>query len=240
MTSVAYYKGRLSELLLEPYQNATARLACPPAAAPKPGEYLQAFDPSNALEAVATSVFAAGPVERTEDGEASLLILAVLPEGWQPGTQLELRGPLGQGFELPRRAQRVALAALGAGPGRLLPLVTPALGQRAEVVLCCDTPLRALPMAVEVRGLDGLPEALVWADYVALDVPLEEVDQLTSCLSRVPRHVSGQALVFSPMPCGGLAQCGVCTLSTPKGMWLACEEGPVFQISQIVDLSIGR
>ena len=234
MTSVAYYKGRLSELLLEPYQNATARLVCAPEAAPKPGQYLQAFDPQDEEQAVATSLFAAGAIDKL-DGEASLPILAPLPESWQPGTQLQLRGPLGRGFELPRRAQRVALSALGGSPGRLLPLVSPALRQRAEVVLCCDTPVRELPIAVEVQGLDGLQEALRWADYVALDVPLEEMEQLAGLLSRVPRQVKGQVLVFSPMPCGGLAQCGVCTVTAKKGAWLACENGPVFELSQLAD-----
>lgn len=229
---MGHYKGRLSELLLEPYQNATARLVCAPEAAPKPGQYLHAFDPANELEAVATSLFAAGMAESVDSGEVSLPVLAELPDSWQPGTDLQLRGPLGQGFELPKRAQRVALGALGSSPGRLLPLVSPALRQRAEVVLCCDASVRELPMAVEVQGLDGLPEALRWADYVALDVPVEDVEQLGGLLLRVPRQVRGQVLVFSPMPCGGLAQCGVCTV---KGTRLACEDGPVFELSQLAD-----
>jgi NAD(P)H-flavin reductase len=233
MTSMRHYKGRLAELLLEPYQNATARLACPQEAAPKPGQYLQAFDPSDELEAVTTELFAAGAVDRGQAGEVSLPIQAALPESWQPGTLLQLRGPLGRGFELTRRAQRVALVALGGNPGRLLPLVTPALRQQAEVVLCCDAPVRELPMAVEVQGLDGLPEALRWADYAAMDLPLEEVDQLPAFLSRVPRQVHGEALVFTPMPCGGRAQCGVCTVTTAKGARLACEEGPVFSLGEI-------
>lgn len=229
---MGHYKGRLSELLLEAYQNATARLVCPPEAAPKPGQYLQAVDPQDEEQAVATSLFAAGIAEHVDSGEVSMPVLAALPESWQPGTQLQLRGPLGQSFELPKRAQRVALGALGGSPGRLLPLVSPALRQRAEVVLCCDAPVRELPMAVEVQGLDGLPEALRWADYVALEMPVEEVEQLSRLLSRVPRQVRGQILVLSPMPCGGLAQCGVCTV---KGTRLACEDGPVFELSQLAD-----
>ena len=231
---MGHYKGRVAEFLLEPYQNATARLAIPPQAVPRPGQYLQAWSPNDELEAVPRSLFAAGPVERKSATEVSLPVLAALPASWQPGTPLNLRGPLGRGFELPRRARRVALAALGSSPGRLLPLVPAAIKQGAEVVVCCETPVRELPLAVELRGLDGLAEALRWADFVVLDVPLESLERLNGKLSRIPRTVSGQVLVLTPMPCGGLAKCGVCSLATESGARLACEDGPVFELGQLV------
>ena len=231
---MGHYKGRVAELLLEPYQNATARLAIPPQATPRPGQYVQAWSPNDELEAIPRSLFAAGPAERRSAAEVSLPILAALPTGWQPGTQLNLRGPLGRGFDLPRGAHRVALAALGSSPGRLLPLVPAAIKQGAEVVVCCETPVRELPLAVELRGLDGLAEALRWADFVVLDVPLESLERLNGKLSRIPRTVSGQVLVLTPMPCGGLAKCGVCSLATESGARLACEDGPVFELGQLV------
>lgn len=235
MASVGHYKGHLTEVLLEAYQNATARLTCPPEAAPKPGQYLLAFDPSNEMEVVPTALFAAGEVEPAAAGSTSLPILAALPAGWQPGVELSLRGPLGRGFELPRRAQRVALAGLADNPGRLLPLVGLALRQGADVVMCCQRQPKGLPLAVEVRGLDSLPEALRWADYVAVDVPIEGIEILSGHLSRIPRVVLGQALVFTPMPCGGLAQCGVCTLAKRSGGWLLCEDGPVMELNQLAN-----
>ena len=62
----------------------------------------------------------------------------------------------------------------------------------------------------------------------------KEVDQLAAMLSRVPRQVRGEVLVVTPMPCGGRAQCGVCTVATAKGAKLACEEGPVFPLAEIL------
>ncbi|MEX2143486.1 MAG: hypothetical protein WD740_02735 [Anaerolineales bacterium] len=224
----------MAELLLEAYQNASVRIDMPLQAAPKAGQFIQAWTPHDELAVVPISLFATTPPERRPGTEISFSCLAELPESWQPGTELLLHGPLGRGFELPRRSQRVALAALGSSPGRLLPLVQPALQQRAEVVLCCDAQVRELPLAVEVRSLDFLVEALRWADFVAVDAPLEELDTLSGLLSRIPRAISGQALVFSPMPCGGMAQCGVCSLTTRSGVRLACEDGPVLELSQLV------
>ena len=40
-----------------------------------------------------------------------------------------------------------------------------------------------------------------------------------------------QALVRTPMPCGALADCGVCTVRTSRGPKLACKDGPVFDLS---------
>lgn len=158
-----------------------------------------------------------------------------VPPDWGPGTPLQLRGPLGHGFQLPERAKRVALAALDGSPGRLLPLVDAALQQHAEVVVCCDTTVREQPLAVEVQGLDELTRVIRWADYLAVDVSLEKVDELPAHLgTRIAKATAAQALVLAPMPCGGLAQCGVCSLATGNGPRLACEDGPVFELSQLL------
>jgi dihydroorotate dehydrogenase electron transfer subunit len=231
---MAHYKGRLAEILLEPYQNAAGRIACPVAAIPQPGQYLQAHDPSDPLEVIPTSIFAAGESSRSRSGEASFPAAGPLPPDWQPGTQLRLRGPLGHGFQLPTKLRRLALAAIGGGPARLLPLVTERV---AEVVLFCDSQVGELPMSVEIQGLDALPSALAWADFLAFDIPLDKLDELATNLGvkeRLPRSLSGQALVLAPMPCGGLAQCGVCALATRSGARLACENGPVFDLHELI------
>lgn len=231
---MAHYKGRLAEILLEPYQNAAARITCALAAIPQPGQYLQAHDPNDPMEVVPTSIFAAGGSTRFRNGEASFTVAGPLPSTWQPGTQLQLRGPLGRGFELPTKLKRLALAAIGGSPARLLPLVTE---RAAEVVLFCDSQVGELPMSVEIQGLDTLPSALAWADSLAIDVPLDKLDELTTYLGvkeRLPGALLGQVLVVAPMPCGGLARCGVCALATRDGDKLACEDGPVFDLADFV------
>src|SRR5690606_1953198 len=92
-----HYTAQLSALLLERYQNAAARLQLPTAALPRPGQYLQAHDPADGLAAVAVQLFAAGHMPPEPEGNiAELAVAGPLPAGWQPGTQLRLRGPLGR------------------------------------------------------------------------------------------------------------------------------------------------
>ncbi len=231
---MAHYKGRLAEILLEPYQNAAGRIACPVVAFPQPGQYLQAHDPNDPLEVIPSSIFTAGESSISRSGEASFPIAGPLPASWQPGTQLQLRGPLGRGFEPPTKIRRLALAAISGRAARLLPLVTDRV---AEVVLFCDSQVGELPMSVEIQSLDALPNALAWADFLAIDIPLDKLDELSTHLGvkeRLPRSLQGQVLVLAPMPCGGLAQCGVCALAAKNGAKLACEDGPVFDLHELI------
>lgn len=228
---MGHYNGRLIEILLEPHQNAAGRIACPPGAAPKPGRYLQAHNPDDPLEVIPSSFFIAGEISHAPDDEVSFPVAGQLPPTWQPGTNLKLRGPLGNGFALPPRAKRIALAALAESPARLLGLMPQAKHQDAEIALFCDAPLGELPLSVELHGLEALPRALMWADYLALDLALDNWDDLFSYLGQsLPRSLPAQALVIAPMPCGGLANCGVCALTTSKGTKLVCEDGPVFEL----------
>lgn len=235
---MAHYKGRLVEVLLERYQNATARIACPPAALPRPGQYLQAYDPNDQLMTTPISLFPTGNVERSKNGlEVSVTLLGHIPIDWEPGAELALRGPLGRGFELPERVRRLALVALGVSPGTLLPLIPVALERGAEMAMFCDSPLRELPAAIEVRGLEAAGEAIGWADCLAVDIEQGNIDDLGQRLGirdRLPRALTAQVLVRGQMPCGGLAKCGVCALATNKGELLACEDGPVFELRAVI------
>lgn len=231
---MAHYKGRIVEILLEGYQNAAARLSCPEVALPRPGQYLQAHQADDPMEVAPTSLYAAGETQ-TLMGEISLPVSGNLPAAWQPGTELLLRGPLGRGFELPKRAHRVALVALDRNPGRLLPLVGEAIEQGAGITLFSDTESGDLPLSVEQQGLKDLPSGIRWADYLAADVPVEKVEELDSIFrSKIPAALGTQILVAAPMPCGELAQCGICTVRTQRGPRLACEDGPVFKLQDLV------
>jgi hypothetical protein len=233
---VAHYKGVLAEILLEAYQNATARLYCPTEAVPRAGQYLQVWSPADELKVVPASVFLSGKVTMQRN-EIAIPIDAPLPESWQPGTELQLRGPLGRGFELPKRAKRVVLAALAGSPGRLLPIAAQALDQGAQVVLCTKGQASdTSPLEIEVRALGEVNGLLGWADYLAIDVRLEEMEGLGQVFgeSRLPRALTAEALVLSPMPCGGLAQCGVCAVETSAGQLHLCENGPVIDLNLLL------
>jgi hypothetical protein len=232
---MAHYKGRIAEILLEAYQNAAGILACPSEAAPKPGQYLQAHNPNDPMQVVPTSLFAAGEIAHDSSSIVRLPIAGPIPQSWQPGTELLLRGPLSHGFSVPRLARRFALIALDRNPGRLLPLVSQGIQQGAGITFLHDGPSGNLPVAVEEQPLEGLAKSIQWADYLAVDIPLDRIEDLRSIFTlRIPAALNAEALVAAPMPCGGMAKCGVCTVRTNKGPQLPCEDGPVLKLKELV------
>jgi dihydroorotate dehydrogenase electron transfer subunit len=110
-------------------------------------------------------------------------------------------------------------------------LIAPALKQNAEVVVVCDTRIEGMPEVVEVQPLKALEDALQWADYAALDAGREKLNQLRERLGGMSPFASkgeAQVLIRSPMPCGALADCGVCALTVRHDWKMICRDGPVF------------
>ena len=178
-----------------------------------------------------TPLFTAG---MDEDG---FLVAPPVPSTWDPGSRLELRGPIGRGLRLPDRAFHLALIAIGETPARLLPFAAQALDQpETTVALFTDASLPWLPAALEVQSLQNISEALGWADFLAIDMPLSSLAGLRPTLGlgageRLP--CPGEFLIETPMPCGGLADCGACAVPARRGWKLACKDGPVFDINEI-------
>lgn len=228
--------GFIEEIYLEGCR--AARISCPPALVPAPGQYLLATANSDADAALAQPVYSAGACP------GGFYAAPPLPDRWLPGAGLNLRGPLGHGFSLPASARQVALAAFDGNCARVLALLEPALAQKAGVVLLTDQPPAGLPAALEILPLAALPETAVWAAYLAIELHRERLSQLLNLLpgrfksgcarenSIPPRSGCAQVLVDTPMPCGGLAKCGVCAVSLRPGVEfkLACKDGPVFDL----------
>lgn len=217
--------GRIAELILED-GCLYAHIACPDSLIPGPGQYVLASQGLDSLLPV--------PIFHTDSAAQGFIGQA--PASWRPGDELFLRGPLGRGFALPASARRVGLVAFDSPPSRLRGLVQPALRQGASLVLLCDSSADHLPDDVEVQPISTLGEILHWADFIALDVYRDNLKQLVETLrkQRPFQAWSGaQILVRVPMPCGGLADCGVCALTTRSGWQLACKDGPVFNVTEI-------
>jgi dihydroorotate dehydrogenase electron transfer subunit len=226
--SVKQGTGELVELYLESGQTA-GKLLCPQNLIPKPGQYSLAHDGSDAPLPV--PVFSAGSVP------GGFLAAPPLPSTWHPGMKLALRGPLGHGFSLPESARCVGLLALGTTVARLRPLLATALELNAAVVLVSDLKLTDFPPEVEIRPLSGLKDIIMWADFLAIDILRESLPGLQEMLGineQVKVTVEAQVLVATPMPCGGIAECGVCAVSARRGWKIACKDGPVFSLQELV------
>ncbi|HJS20429.1 MAG TPA: hypothetical protein VJ785_16895 [Anaerolineales bacterium] len=218
-------RGRILELSLED-GNRYVRISCPDTLVPLPGQYLLASDGSDSLLPV--------PIFYTDSAPQGFIGTAA--DSWEPGDMLHLRGPLGHGFALRVSARKVALIAFDNSPSRLRGLIQPALKQQALVVLLCETGADHLPDEVEVQPLSALRDILGWADFIALDVGrgnLDDLKQKLGEMAHLPALGEAQVLVRTPMPCGGVADCGVCAV-TMKSEWrLACKEGPVFDLREV-------
>ena len=215
-------KGQVLELVLEDGVR-QLRLSCLPSLIPSSGQYLLAGDESDAPLPV--------PLFHTDSAPQGFIAAGSIPDSWRPGVTLGLRGPMGRGFGLPDSARKVGLIALNDSPARLRGLIRPALQQGAAVVLVCESNPEHLPDEVEVQPLSALQDIVEWSDYLACDVEREKVDQLRERLGRLGQLVVGkdmQVLVYTPIPCGGVAECGVCAVKIKSTWQLACKDGPVF------------
>ena len=220
-------KGQVLELILEDGVR-HLRVACPTSLIPSPGQYLLAGDESDALLPV--------PLFHTDSAPQGFIAAGSIPDSWHPGITLGLRGPLGRGFGLPASARKVGLIALNDSPARLRGLIRPALQQGAAVVVVCESNPEHLPDDVEVQPLSALQDIVEWSDYLAFDVDREKLDQLQEPPRRLRQFAAGknmQVLVHTPIPCGGVAECGVCAVKLKSTWQFACKDGPVFDWTEV-------
>jgi hypothetical protein len=223
--------GRLIEIRQEDGE-LSGTITCPENILPAPGQYLlgqpvRSGTPSSALPAV---LFPAGLPDH------GLPLAAPLPADWQPGEALALRGPLGSGFHLPDDKTKILLAAPFTPPDRLLPLLMQAMTRGADVAVLSGRVARGLPAAVELIPLDQAAEALLWAEFMAVDLPYRKLEALFAVFNRQPGQrwpCPAQALVTLPFPCGGVAACGICSVRTRQGWQAACKDGPVFALDDL-------
>ena len=214
--------GQVLELILEDGSR-YVRVTCPPNVIPAPGQYLLASDGSSSPLPV--------PLFYTNSAPQGFVAAAHATAPWSPGMALRLRGPLGRAFSLPLAARRVGLVAYDDSPARLRGLIQPALRQEAAVVLVSQFAPEELPDAVEVQPLSALDDILAWADYAAFDIARENLAQLREQLGKRNPFLTGmgvQVLVRTAIPCGGIAECGVCAVTLKSEWKLACKDGPVF------------
>ncbi|WP_052891213.1 hypothetical protein [Thermogemmatispora carboxidivorans] len=169
------------------------------------------------------------------------------------GEELDLLGPLGQGWQLPSRLSTLLLVAEGFGVVALALLAQRASEQGLAVTLVQEVtqpqesyPAALLPEEVEYHlvtsaggaaqdtGQQGgllttLGDYLSWADAVCLGVSRETALQLYQRFERLRRPGFAQVAVLQPLVCG-TGTCLACTLETSRNPRLICQDGPTFDL----------
>lgn len=200
-----------------------------------PGQFFQAF-------AVCEDSLLPTLLYPCKDEEDSLLLSGSIPKGWQPGTELHLRGPRGNGFHLPPLARRIVLTTLDkVNVNRLLPLAELALQNGASVTLFTDTHQPNLAPEIEVLPLEELSGIKEWADTVAAVLHHHELSAFFQKLDLIPGRkipFEGQIMLDVPMICDEASACGLCAVRTSKGWKLACKDGPVFPLEDLIGLDV--
>ena len=175
--------------------------------------------------------------------------------GRAAGDRLDLIGPLGRGFDLPRRGGHVLLVAETAvGVGPLLALAESALACSAEVVLATGAthaaavfPAQQLPAAVElqVATADGslgrrgdvaglLPQLVAWADRVCA-VGSPALYRALQQASQPPRSAGSVQILLTDIALAcGVGACLACTVETAAGLRQVCTDGPVFGVDDVL------
>ncbi len=207
----------------------TGQVRCAPGQIPAPGQYLLAWAEQDTDAPLAVPLFSAGVCA------GGFTLANPLPAHWQPGTQLNVRGPLGKGFNIPPSARFIVLVGYNKNLMRLLALTEPALAQNAAVALLTDHPPEGIPAALEISPLATFAEATRWADYLAIDAPRELLPGILQTIREAAYHREGQILIETDLPCGGMAECAACAIHLRKGFKLACKDGPVFDLKALLE-----
>ncbi len=195
---------------------------------PDPGEYFLAFAPGT------SQVLPAALYPYEMDSER-LTLCGNFPAEWQPGTSINIQGPLGNGFHPPALAGKITLIAVDTSlSDRLYALMLQSLSRGLAVAWVADAIPEQFPPQVELLASSDLLDAVTWSDYAAAAVTLNGLGSLINKFHRHPDlKKKVEVLIDSPMVCGN-ARCGVCAVETKKGWKLACKDGPVFNLEEVL------
>jgi dihydroorotate dehydrogenase electron transfer subunit len=188
------------------------------------------------------------------------LLFAVVGTGteWlsrrRPGDQVDILGPLGNGFSLNSSSRSILLVAGGMGIAPLCFLARSALNKGLKVKLLAGAatagqlcPERLLPEGSETiictedgsAGVKGLVTACLQehvpqADQILACGPVAMYRAMAGLVGDRPTQVSLEVR----MGCG-LGFCYACTIRTRQGLKQVCKDGPVFEIQDVTWEELG-
>ena len=198
-------------------------------------------------------------IHRLADNAKLAFLFTIVGKGthWlsqrQAGNNIDLLGPLGNGFSIHPASHNLLLVAGGIGIAPLCFLAQKALSQGCSVRLLLGAstasqlyPKHLLPAKAELimatedgtagkKGMitDLLPDFVGWADQLFACGPTSMyramADQNQQLLKAKPPQISLEVR----MGCGR-GVCYGCTVKTKSGLKQVCKDGPVFDLDDIL------
>ena len=187
------------------------------------------------------------------------LLFNVVGEGtrWlsqrQVGDNIDLFGPLGNGYKVHPDSKNLLLVAGGIGIAPLCLLAQKAVKQEKKVTLLMGmvtaiefSNQQLLPSGIELvvvtedgssgltgRVTDQLLNNFDWADQVFACGPVGMYQTIATFSEQFPKLNSAQISLEVRMGCG-LGICYGCTVKTKNGLKQVCKDGPVFDLKDIL------
>jgi dihydroorotate dehydrogenase electron transfer subunit len=169
----------------------------------------------------------------------------------QPGKELDILGPLGNGFTISETAEKLLLigGGMGIAPLNFLANRATSLGKKVTLVLGARTGELLCPSS----HLPEVDKCVICTEDASVgikgrvtdcpDVYIAEAQQIFACgplpmyraLAKDPRFEDKpmQVSLEVRMACG-IGLCYGCTVKTRQGLRQVCEDGPVFEMGDIL------
>ena len=197
-------------------------------------------------------------IHQLADGTKLAFLFTVVGKGtqWlaqcQAGDNIDILGPLGNGYAINPQSHNLLLLAGGMGIAPLCFLTQQALNQGRSVRLLLGAstatqlyPSKLLPAKTEVvtatedgtggrKGviIDLLPDFAGWADQIFACGPMP-MYRAISVQNQPLKAKSVQVSLEMRMGCGR-GVCYGCTVKTKNGLKQVCKDGPVFELDDII------
>jgi len=166
----------------------------------------------------------------------------------QPGEKLDLLGPLGNGFSLNPDAKRLVVVAGGIGIAPLVFLADEAVKHGKEVTLLYGAPtatqLYPSKLLPKVKLVIATEDGTMGEKGMITDLLPDftrEADQIFACgplpmyrtMAQMPGLKTAQVSLEVRMGCG-VGVCYGCTVKTLNGLKQVCQDGPVFEMDDVL------
>jgi len=194
-------------------------------------------------------------IHRVNDKGEIALLYEVVGKGteWlaqrKKGESIDILGPLGRGFDI--ASQHLLLVAGGVGIAPLIFLAEKAVddGRNVTLLFGAKTAKQVYPKKLLPAGIEFIPvtqDGLIEKKGMVTDVLselIDSVDQICACgpvamykamsQMKILKDKRIQVSMEARMGCG-FGICYGCTIKTRHGTKRVCDDGPVFELSELV------